>query len=560
MPSSSRELLPSIDWLPAARDPIGQGEYVAAAAMYQAAIEAQPDTIVYYWHLGLLQFLTGDEVAAQLTWMVPLMNGSEQEIQQRTRSLTLLLDEAAGDQHSQENYQLAWALRQHIHQLDPESMGNLLLLVQLAAQLDILSAADWASYGLGQRLKNLTSEPSLLPLLRTTIAALLENPETIPYGIEVIEASLPHFEAAPQSLLEELINQANRIGHKEGNPRRAAQVLALGRQLAPNHLLLLRFLSLFYQNSGAHPQAIQTAQQCYDNSTDLAGQVAANHVLLRGLMTVCSQWRDIEAAFQRHLTLLERLADQANQGSLPAIPPAENRWLFTAPFFQPYLRDDLAGNRRIQNQTAAIAQAQARSQHRPYSYTPKATPSRLKVGYVSACLRRHSVGWLARWLYRHHDRDQVEIYSYLINSPPQPDWLQSWYIEQSNVVRKLDAHSPHIAEQIYADQVDILVDLDSITLDTTCEVMALKPAPVQVSWLGWDASGIPAVDYYIADPYVLPRGAEAHYSETLWRLPQTYIAVEGFETNAPSLRRSDLDIPDDAVVYLSAQRAYKRHP
>ncbi|MEO0410050.1 MAG: O-linked N-acetylglucosamine transferase, SPINDLY family protein, partial [Cyanobacteria bacterium P01_A01_bin.135] len=47
---------------------------------------------------------------------------------------------------------------------------------------------------------------------------------------------------------------------------------------------------------------------------------------------------------------------------------------------------------------------------------------------------------------------------------------------------------------------------------------------------------------------------------TLWRLPQTYIAVEGFETNAPSLRRSDLDIPDDAVVYLSAQRAYKRHP
>jgi predicted O-linked N-acetylglucosamine transferase (SPINDLY family) len=47
------------------------------------------------------------------------------------------------------------------------------------------------------------------------------------------------------------------------------------------------------------------------------------------------------------------------------------------------------------------------------------------------------------------------------------------------------------AEQIYQDEIDILIDLDSMTLDLSCEVMALKPAPIQVTWLGWDASGIP---------------------------------------------------------------------
>ncbi len=50
------------------------------------------------------------------------------------------------------------------------------------------------------------------------------------------------------------------------------------------------------------------------------------------------------------------------------------------------------------------------------------------------------------------------------------------------------------------------------------------------------------------------------YTEKIWRLPQTYIAVDGFEVAVPTLRRDHLDIPSDAVVYLCTQRGYKQHP
>ena len=64
--------------------------------------------------------------------------------------------------------------------------------------------------------------------------------------------------------------------------------------------------------------------------------------------------------------------------------------------------------------------------------------------------------------------------------------------------------------------------------------MALKTAPIQVTWLGLDASGIPAIDYFIADNYVLPENAQEIYSEKIIRLPNSYLSVDGFEVGVPT--------------------------
>ncbi|MBC1270355.1 O-linked N-acetylglucosamine transferase, SPINDLY family protein, partial [Trichormus variabilis FSR] len=187
------------------------------------------------------------------------------------------------------------------------------------------------------------------------------------------------------------------------------------------------------------------------------------------------------------------------------------------------------------------------------------TNEKINIGYLSSCLKIHSVGWLARWLFQYLNQDKFNINAYFVNTNPKSDPLHEWYLKQVGKVYKSN-NSFEIAEQIYQDEIDILVDLDSITLNLICEVIGLKPAPIQVTWLGWDASGSPAVDYFIADPYVLPEYAQEYYQEKIWRLPQTYIAVDGFEVSVPTIRREQLDIPRDAIVYFSGQRGFKRHP
>jgi len=167
------------------------------------------------------------------------------------------------------------------------------------------------------------------------------------------------------------------------------------------------------------------------------------------------------------------------------------------------------------------------------------------------------VGWLSRWLFHYHNRDKFEIYTYFVNQAAD-EITEKWFINNSDYSYNLPAKIEQITAQIRQDNLDILVDIDSLTNNTTYLVMALKPAPIQVTWLGLDASGIPAIDYFIADNYVLPENAQEIYSEKIIRLPNSYLSVDGFEVGVPTRRRTDLNIPDDAIIYLTVQSGLKR--
>ncbi len=535
-----------------------KGNYSQAANYYEQAIKTEPEVKSHYWNLGLMLLLQEQEPEAQLTWMMAMAEGEPEQVELWTVELIQILQIEAERREMLTEYTIAWAIRQHIREIAPTKVNNLLHLCELAINLETFTGDELTSLGV---IELLNSEKTVdIQLLLQVLEKFLNYAPLHPSVPDFVEACLSHIRE-PKSLINILIPATVKIAHSMWQPKLAASLLELVLRIEPENIIILRRLADFYLKACDYSQGINIAKQCYSLSNTLLDKLFTKHLLIRALMEAPAYWEEACEVFKQQENLFNVLLEE-HPNNLEA---GKVLYLFNANSFAPYFQDSLKKNRQIQNKIAHLCQINvqeyANEQVERYQQrTLKERIGKLKIGYLSYCLSRHSVGWLSRWLIQHHNREQFESYGYFINYKHVNDHLQEWYIQQFDKVYKGGIYSEDIAEQIYKDEIDILIDLDSITLDITCEIMALKPAPVQVTWLGWDASGIPAIDYFIADPYVLPESAQEYYTEKIWRLPQTYIAVDGFEVAVPTVRRNDLDIPSDAVVYLSAQRGYKRHP
>jgi predicted O-linked N-acetylglucosamine transferase (SPINDLY family) len=565
--TSDLVLANSPNWQQQAQEWLYQGNYSQAANLYISAINTEPHIKSYYWYLGLLLLLQGEETEAQTTWLVAMADGNSEEIEQWTAELVQVLQTAAEQYREVNNPQISWVIRQHIRAIIPEQIDNLLHLVCLSAHLENLTPEDLETWGVIQGLQSKTqsihNDELILQALQGTLAALAPNSMIL----EFTEGCLLHLKDT-SLLMAAVLPAAIRIAHELKVPKLAADLLQLYRRLDPNNTEILGHLSGFYQDANCFERGVGIAQLNCDLSVELADKIFASHSLLRGLMTAGGRWQEGIATIARHKELMATIIAEPPL-NLSSIQVSR---LWTASMFLPYFKDAPKENHTLQNQLMAICQenAQLQSQERVNRYSAnrktatgnRGTDSRLKVGYLSHCMGRHSVGYLARWLIKHHDHTQFQLFGYFINDRKN-DILFDWYVNQMEQSHRLSVENANdsdtLADQISQDNVDILVDLDSLTLDLTCHILALKPAPVQVTWLGWDASGIPAMDYFMADPHVLPERAQDYYSEKIWRLPHTYIAVDGFEVEVPTLRRDHLGIPADAIAYLSAQKGYKRH-
>ncbi|MGO9443356.1 MAG: tetratricopeptide repeat protein [Thiobacillaceae bacterium] len=157
---------------------------------------------------------------------------------------------------------------------------------------------------------------------------------------------------------------------------------------------------------------------------------------------------------------------------------------------------------------------------------------RLRVGYVSADFRNHSVAWFIEPILRAHDRAGFEVFAYFTHARADAvterlrGYCDGW-------VAATGLDDAELAERIRADGIDILIDLAGHTAGNRLGVFARKPAPVQMTWLGYlTTTGVDAIDYRLTDARVDPDGAEAWQAETPLRLPGCYVCY-GPPKNAP---------------------------
>ena len=553
------------DWQKQAHQFLVQGNYLQAANLYEQAIEAEPDIKSHYWNLGLMLLLQGKEVEAQATWLIGLVEDEAEQEELQTAGLVQVLQTEAERREAITDFQSAWAIRQHIKEINPQDINNLLHIILLSIHLKTFTATDLTDLEI---IELLHAEESAVNsnLLLQVLKSLLDYDPCEPLTITFTEVCLRHAHE-PQTFIDVIMLESIRIAYLLRKPKVAAHLAELCLRLNPDCLEVLVHLSAFYQDSRQYIQGIEIAKRCYALAKTKPEQIFANHLVLRSLMSATGYWQEAISSVNQQQSLINSI--------IKAWPTDLNQAytlrLFYSTFFFPYFNDNPRNHRLLQNDIARLCQDNIQIYAKPLleKYCRKSislkSSSRsqkvIKIGYISHCFKRHSVGWLSRWIFQHHDPERFQIYAYLVNQElPLSEFSQQWFANNAYRTYGFKFVGNEVLEQIYQDQIDILVELDSITLDAMCEVIAIKPAPIQVTWLGWDASGLPTVDYFIADPYVLPDSAQKYYTEKIWRLPQTYIAIDGFEVGVPDLRRDQLDVPSDAVVYLVGQKGYKRNP
>ncbi|HEY4394441.1 MAG TPA: tetratricopeptide repeat protein [Polyangia bacterium] len=148
----------------------------------------------------------------------------------------------------------------------------------------------------------------------------------------------------------------------------------------------------------------------------------------------------------------------------------------------------------------------------------------LRVGYVSPDFRAHPVRHFLRPLLRHHDRSAFDIFLYPSVERPDAttDAYRAWAGDHFRDIRRLDDVSA--AELVRRDRIDILVDLAVHGAGHRLRLFACKPAPIQMTWLGYaGTTGLPEIDYRITDPFIDPPGTDLGvYTEASLSLPESF--------------------------------------
>jgi len=190
------------------------------------------------------------------------------------------------------------------------------------------------------------------------------------------------------------------------------------------------------------------------------------------------------------------------------------------------------------------------------------THRKMRIGYLSKDFSDHPVGHLIKSMFAAHDRRKFEIYCFS-HAGKSADRFKKKI--QKGVKYFIDISSMSVgdaAQRIHAEEIDILVDLMGHTAGNRLGIMAMRPSPVQISYLGFPGSlGADFIDYQIVDRVLIPKGMEKYYKEKLIFMPDCYQVNDSAQKiSRKKFKRSDFSLPKKAFVFGSFNRTYKITP
>lgn len=383
-------------------------------------------------------------------------------------------------------------------------------------------------------------------------------------------ASNSRSRAASQSDTQQLLQVAlnhQRAGHFQQAEQLYLQVL----QQAPRNANALNLLGLLYLQTYRYTKALPLAERV----VALNPKVPEFAFNLGNVYLRMTRWKDAQVCFENAMRLRAQYPEAANhlgvvykeQGALDRAIEFYKKALAWMPDYQDALNnlghalqaqgnteDAIACYRRVLNKKPdAVETFQNLLLTSNYSSTldrkaifdlhkefadrferpliraaqsldnSRIPDRRLRIAYLSPDFRSHVVAQFIEPVLQHHDRDNFELFAYYNHTLQDPTTKRlRLYFDQWQVIVALN--DEQVAEKIRSDQIDILVDLAGHTSGNRILLFAKRPAPIQVSWIGYpNTTGLSSIDYRITDAYCDPEGeADIYHSEKLLRLPECF--------------------------------------
>jgi len=179
----------------------------------------------------------------------------------------------------------------------------------------------------------------------------------------------------------------------------------------------------------------------------------------------------------------------------------------------------------------------------------------LRVGYLSGDLRDHAVSYLLAGVFEAHDRSAfrvigIDACAKAVSDTPMRQRVLAAFDESIALGRCTPEEA---ASRIRALRLDVLIDLMGATGDGQAGVLMLRPAPLQVTWLGFPgSSGMDEIDYILADRHVAPPGSEGEFSECIVRLPDTFQPNDSQRAISPAVpTRASQGLPENALSFAA---------
>ena len=328
---------------------------------------------------------------------------------------------------------------------------------------------------------------------------------------------------------------------RERGPDSALPQFETAVALAPDSVIALNHLAACHQLRGAIVETIAAYRRLLELQPE---DNPASVGLFAAMQTVCD-WR----AFDERRDRVERMTgDALAAGGSP----------IEDPFLNVSHCADPARNLAVARAWSADIARRVAAWGVTFDHAPRDRDV-LRIGYLSSDFHDHATAHLMLGLFGAHDRTKVSVHAYACSPDDGSEYRRRIVGDCDGFVDLVGISTVDAARRIHTDGIDILVDLKGYTRQHRLDIAALRPAPVQVAWLGFPGtSGAEFFDYIVTDDIVTPPEVAKAYSEAFAVMPHCYQINNREQAIAETpVTRAEAGLPEDAVVLASFNNTYK---